>query len=79
MEKNNFDDNDYRSVYYLERNESQRSVEDFLQRTHMAVFLFKCLKTAGFFINSGKSTFYTLHFLIEKQSYLNKILLYHAY
>ncbi|XP_075232521.1 protein-lysine N-methyltransferase SMYD4-like [Lycorma delicatula] len=55
LEKNNFDDNDYRSVYYLERNESQRSVEDFLQRTHMAVFLFKCLKTAGFFINSDSN------------------------
>ncbi|RZF40765.1 hypothetical protein LSTR_LSTR011282 [Laodelphax striatellus] len=48
-----FNSDDYRSVFNLERNLNQRSAEDLLQRTHMAVFLFRTLKSTQYFKNEG--------------------------
>ncbi|CAG2067077.1 unnamed protein product, partial [Timema podura] len=39
----------YLSVYHLVRHHSHRSIDDWLQRTGMAVFLFRCLQVSGYF------------------------------
>nr|CAD7438443.1 unnamed protein product [Timema bartmani] len=39
----------YLSMYHLVRHHSHRSIDDWLQRTGMAVFLFRCLQVSGYF------------------------------
>nr|CAD7269498.1 unnamed protein product [Timema shepardi] len=43
----------YLSVYHLVRHHSHRSTDDWLQRTAMAVFLFRCLHVSGYFGESS--------------------------
>ncbi|KAL1138752.1 hypothetical protein AAG570_008814, partial [Ranatra chinensis] len=50
-----YNGSDYTNVYNLVRHQDQRSVEDFLHRAHVAVFLFSCLEEAGYFNNFGGS------------------------
>jgi len=44
-----FDPLSYQSIYSLGALEDQRDVQDFLERTIMAVFLMKCLRLVGYF------------------------------
>lgn len=47
---------DYLPVYHLVRHENQRNIEDFFERTVMAVFLLRALQGTGYFGDKATAT-----------------------
>ncbi|XP_054271330.1 SET and MYND domain-containing protein 4 [Macrosteles quadrilineatus] len=69
---------DYRRVYNLVNHGSDRSAEDFLHRTVVAVFLLRCLKTTDYFKMQDENTITTNEkMLSENEKFIGGLILRH--
>uniref|UniRef100_A0A1B6CWC9 MYND-type domain-containing protein n=1 Tax=Clastoptera arizonana TaxID=38151 RepID=A0A1B6CWC9_9HEMI len=66
---------DYLTIYNLVGHEDRRSTEDFLHRTHMATFLFRCLKKTNFFGNIDDKP--ETNDLTQEELYIGSLILHH--
>uniref|UniRef100_A0A1B6J8P5 Protein-lysine N-methyltransferase SMYD4 n=2 Tax=Homalodisca liturata TaxID=320908 RepID=A0A1B6J8P5_9HEMI len=69
---------DYTTVYNLVNHASQRSTEDFLHRTLMAVFLLRCLQTTGYFQHQNENVIKTNEkTLTDDEKFIGGLILRH--